>query len=188
MLSRSFLAFLLLAASTSVLADSVDVNLRDSAVQLQYIAPLGHDSLGSTDLHAGLLYTDHDGRYGDFGILVKGPVGDRSSGVTAGIGLKALVAKAGDFNAAALALGGQMRFSSPGDTRLGVVGELYFSPNIVTYRDAERFVEANVRLEYELISQASAYVGYRRITFSIANYNTDAVLDTGFNAGVRLSF
>ena len=187
MLMRSFLALFLLASSTSVLADTVDLNLRDSAVQLQYIAPLGRDTLGSTDLHAGVLYTDHNGRYGDFGILVKGPVGDRASGVTAGVGLKGVMAEVNDFNAAALALGGQMRFSLPATARLGIVGELYFSPNIVTYRDAERFVQADARLEYELIPQASAYIGYRRITFSLAN-KTEAVLDTGFNAGVRISF
>jgi hypothetical protein len=187
MLLRNLLALFLLTASTSILADTVDLNLRDSAVQLQYIAPTGRDTLGSTDLHAGLLYTDNSGKYGDIGILVKGPVGNRDSGITAGVGVKGVVATVNDFSTAALAIGGQMRFSLPPATRLGIVGELYFSPNIVTYRDAERFVEAAVRTEYELIPQASAYIGYRRISFSLVN-KTDAVLDTGFNAGVRISF
>lgn len=187
MFLRIFFGLSLLTASTSILADTVDLNLRDSAVQLQYIAPIGRDSLGSADLHAGLLYTDHQGRYGDFGILVKGPVGNRDAGITAGVGVKGVVATVNDFNTAALALGGQMRFSLPPATRLSIVGELYFSPNIVTYRDAERFVQAGARVEYELIPQARAYIGYRRITFSLVN-KTDAVLDTGFNGGVRISF
>ncbi len=183
---RSFLALFLLAASTSALADTVDLNLRDSAVQLQYIAPMGRDTLGSSELHAGVLYTDKNGRYGDFGILVKGTVGDRSAGVTAGVGIKGVLATVNDFSAAALALGGQVRYSLPA-TRIGVVGGLYFSPNITTYRDADRFVEAVVQAEYELIPQASAYVGYRRITFTLAN-DAEAVLDTGFHAGVKISF
>lgn len=187
MLLRNCLALFILTASTASLADTVDINLRDNSVQLQYIAPMGRDTLGTSELHAGLLYTNDNDRYGDFGLLVKGPVGDRASGITAGFGIKGLVATVNNNSAAALALGGQVRYSLPAVTRLGVIGQLYFSPNIVTYRDAERFVEAVARLEYEVIPQAVAYLGYRRISFSLIN-KTDAVFDTGFHAGVRMSF
>lgn len=187
MLLRKLLVLSLLTASTTLLADTVDINLRDSSVQLQYIAPMGRDTLGSSELHAGLLYADNNDRFGDFGILVKGAMGDRSSGATAGVGLKGLLATVNGNSVTALALGGQVRFSLPAVARAGLVGQLYFSPNIVTYRDAERFAEAVARLEYEIIPQATAYLGYRRISFDFVN-NTDAVLDTGFHAGVRMSF
>ena len=187
MLLRNCLALFILTASTATLADTVDINLRDSSVQLQYIAPMGRDSLGSTDLHAGFLYTDKNDRFGDFGILVKGSVGNWDSGITAGVGLKGVLATVNDNSAMALALGGQVRFSLPSVARTSVVGQLYFSPNIVTYRDAERFIEAVARLEYEIIPQAAAYLGFRRISFSMIN-NSDVVLDNGFHAGVKLSF
>lgn len=187
MLIRNFFALSLLAASTSILADTADINMRNNSVQLQYVAPTGRDTLGSTELHAGLLYTDNKDGLVDAGILVKGPVGDRSSGITVGVGIKGLVATVNDSNAAALALGGQIRFSLPPGTRLGIVGQLYYSPDIVTYRDAERYIEAVARLEYEVIPQAVAYIGYRRMNFNLEN-ETDGVLDSGLHAGVKMSF
>lgn len=187
MLVRNILAIPLLAASSAILADTVDINLRDDSVQLQYIAPVGRDTLGTSELHAGFLYTKKNDRLGEFGLVVKEAERGSNSGITAGIGLKGLVASVNGDDAIALALGGRVRFSLPPATRLGIVGQLYFSPNIATYRDAERFTEASARLEYEVIPQAVAYIGYRRISFAL-NAKPDAVLDTGFHAGVRMSF
>jgi hypothetical protein len=187
MLARNFVALSLLAASTSVLADTVDINLRDNSVQLQYAASVGRDSLGTSELHAGLLYTDKNDRFGDFGLVVKEAAGSSDSGITAGVGLKGVVASVNGNDALALALGGQVHYSLPAVPRLGIAGQLYFSPNIVTYRDAERFIEAGARLEYEVIPQAVVYLGYRRISFSLIN-KPDVILDVGFHAGVRIAF
>lgn len=187
MLLRNFFAISLLTASTTILADTVDINLRDNSVQLQYGASIGRDTLGTSELHAGFLYTSKNDRFGDFGLLVKETTGSSDSGVTAGVGIKGVVASVNGNDAVALALGGQVHFSLPSASRLGIAGQLYFSPNIVTYRDAERFAEAGARVEYELIPQASVYLGYRRISFSLKS-KSDAVLDTGFHAGVRMSF
>lgn len=187
MLLRNFFALFLLTASTATLADSIDINLRDNSVQLQYLAPIGRDSLGTSELHAGFLYNNDNDRMADVGLLVKESKGSSDSGLTVGVGLKGVVASVRRNDAVALALGGQVHYVIPG-SRVGLVGQLYFSPNIVTFRDAERFVEAIARLEYEIIPQASAYVGYRRITFSLVDNRPEAVLDTGFHAGVRLSF
>lgn len=187
MLLRNFFALSLLTASTTILADTVDINLRDNSAQLQFGTSIGRDSLGSSNLHAGFLYTNNNDRLVDLGILVKEAVGSSDSGVTAGVGLKGVIASVGKNNAAALALGGLIRFSLPANTKLGIVGQLYFSPNIVTYRDADRYVETTARLEYEIIPQAAAYLGYRRINFGFIA-RSDAVLDSGFHVGVRMTF
>lgn len=184
---RFFYALLLLAVSTSAQADAVDINLRDKSAQLQYFASVGRDSLGTSDLHMGILYTKDNDRMVDFGLLVKGAAGSYDSGLSAGVGLKVLAASVNHNDAVALALGGLVRYSPPPVPRLGIVGQLYFSPNIVTYRDAERFTESGVRLEYEVIPQALAYVGYRRVSFNIIGKPLD-VLDNGFHVGVRMSF
>lgn len=187
MLARNIFAIFLLTTSTTILADTVDINLRDNSVQLQYIAPLGRDTIGTSELHAGFLYNNKSDRFGDFGILVKGPVGSSDSGVTAGVGLKGVVASVNGNDAIALALGGQARFALPTVVPLSIAGQLYFSPNIVTYRDADRFVEAGVRLEYLVIPQAAAYLGYRRISFGLKS-KPETVLDSGFHIGARMSF
>lgn len=187
MLLRNFVALSLLTASATVLADTVDVNLRDNSVQLQYATSIGRDSLGSSNLHVGFLYTNDNDRLADLGIMVKEAVGSNDSGITAGVGLKGLIAKVGNSDAAALAIGGQVRFSVPANAKLGIVGQLYYSPNITTYRDADRYTETTARLEYDIIPQAAAYLGYRRTTFGTIS-RSDAVLDSGFHIGVRMSF
>jgi hypothetical protein len=185
---RNILAFALLTASSTVLADTVDINMRDNSVQLQYGASIGRDSLGTSQFHVGYLYTRGNDNFADAGLLVKETAGSSESGLTSGVGLKVILASIGGNDAAALALGGLVHFSPVATPRLGIVGQVYFSPNIVTYRSAERFVEAVARLEFEIIPQAAAYLGYRRISFSLANAANSAVLDSGLHAGVRISF
>ena len=72
MLLRNIVALLLLVISTTALADSIDINLRDTSAQFQYKSSMGRDALGKTEFHIGLLYVDRNNLLGDFGILVHG--------------------------------------------------------------------------------------------------------------------
>lgn len=198
MLLRRIAALSLLVVSTMVtisttaMADTIDVNLRDSSAQFQYKSSMGRNALGNTEFHLGVLYVDRNNLLGDFGVLVKDELGGNAPGFSVGVGIKVLVAKVrGDnpanSNASALALGGLVRYSPPATPRLGLVGEVYLSPNIVTFGDADRYVETVARMEYEVIPQSVAYLGYRRIAFGLNN-QPYTVLDQGFNLGVRISF
>ena len=184
---RRIFALSLLTASTSALADTVDVNLRNNSAQFQYMASMGRDTLGKAEMHAGVLYVDKKNLLGDFGILVKDDVGSSASGISVGVGIKGLSAKAKDNDASALAIGGLVRYSPLPDHRFGIIGQLYFSPNIVTFGDADRYTETGVRFEYEIIPQAAAYLGYRRVTFGIET-KSYVTLDEGAFVGVRIMF
>ena len=178
--------------STTALADTVDINLRDTSAQFQYISSLGRDPLGKTQFHAGALYVNKDNILGDFGLLVRDELGDNAPGFSVGVGIKGVVAKVTGnstkvSDASALSLGAMLRYSPPATQRLGIVGEIYASPNIVTFGDADRYVETNARLEYEIIPQAVAYIGYRKIGFGLKTLPT-AILDEGGFLGVRIWF
>lgn len=188
MLIRNIFAFALLTACSTALADSLDVNLRDNSAQLQYGASLGRDSIGASEVHAGILYTSNSDRFVDFGLVVKETPGTSASGLTAGVALKGVMASVGNTDAAAVALGGQLHYLFPDAPRFALVGRIYFSPNITTYSDAERFTEAVARLEFEVIPQAVAYLGYRRISFSLINVPSASVLDSGLHLGAKMVF
>jgi hypothetical protein len=182
----------LVTISTTAIADTLDINLRDTSAQIQYKSSMGRDALGKTEFHLGALYVDRNNLLGDFGVLVKDELGGNAPGFSVGVGIKGLVAKVrGDnptnSNASALALGGLVRYSPPTISRLGIVGEVYLSPNIVTFGDATRYAEANARVEFEVIPQSVIYLGYRRIGFGIKN-RPYTILDEGVNLGVRMSF
>ena len=81
----------MVTVSTTALADTVDVNLRDTSAQIQYSASMGRDTLGKGELHAGVLYVDKNNLLGDLGLLVKDDVGGGAPGVSVGVGIKGLI-------------------------------------------------------------------------------------------------
>lgn len=185
---RRIVALSLLTFGTTAMADTIDLNLRNSSAQFQYSTSMGRDALGKTELHLGVLYADKSNMLGDLGILVKDEVGSSVPGFSVGVGIKGLLAHTQGTNESALALGGMIRYSPPGLSRMGIVGQLYFSPNITTFGDANRFIETGVRVEYEVIPNAAAYLGYRNIRFNLNNTARYATLDEGVFVGVRMSF
>lgn len=190
---RSLLAASAMATiSTAAMADSVDITLRDTSAQFQYNTSMGRDALGKTEFHVGALYVNKHNLMGELGLLVKDELGGNAPGFSVGVGLKALAAQVTGNNlvhnnVSALALGGLVRYSPPDAHRLGIVGQAYFSPNVITFGDADRYAEAGVRAEFEIIPQAVIYLGYRRIGFGL-NAQPYTILDEGFNIGVRISF
>lgn len=189
MLLRGLVGVSLVALSSSVLADAVDINLRDTSVQLQYKAPAGGMNTGKAEFAMGAIYNQNNSLLGEAGLLVKGDIGGNAPGVSVGVGLKGLSAriKPASVNATALALGGMVRYSPPNERRLGVVGQLYFSPSITTFGGANRYVETVVRVEYEIIPQAAVYVGYRDVSFNL-NTIGNRTFDSGLHIGARMSF
>lgn len=177
----------LAVVNTPAEADAIDINFGDHSAQIQYSSAMGRDSLGKTEFHMGFLYTDQDNLLGDVGILVKNEVGSGVPGVIVGVGVKGLMATSDSNDTLAVALGGQVRFSPPSASRFGIAGQFYFAPNIVTFGDADRFLETGVRLEYEILPQAVAYIGYRKIKFGLET-GSDTVLDEGVHAGVKITF
>jgi len=187
MLLRHILAIALLASSATVLADSFDINLNDNSVQLQYGASMGHDTLGRAELHLGYLYAKESNSYLDVGFRVQDEIGSNAPGVTVGFGLKGLVARSSNYSASAMAIGGLVRYAPFTDTRFGIGGLVYLSPNVVTFGDADRYIETGVKLDYEIIPQALVYFAYRKIEFNLQS-GSDATLDEGGVIGLTMSF
>jgi len=190
MFLRNIVVFTLLSFGTTAMADTFDINLRNSSAQVQYRTPMGKDSLGKTELHLGALYADSNNSnntLADLGILVKDEVGEKAPGFSLGVGVKGLLSHTQGTDESCVALGGLIRYSPPGLTRMGIVGQLYFAPDITTFGDANRYGETGVWIEYEVIPKAAAYVGYRNIQFNL-NSGSQVRVDEGGFIGVRMSF
>jgi hypothetical protein len=192
MLLRRIVALSLLAVSTTAMADTIDFNLRDTSAQFQYKSSMGRDALGNTEFHLGVLYVNRNNLLSDFGLLVKDELGGNAPGFSVGVGIKGLVARVKDgnpttSNGSALALGGLVRYSPPAIPRLGIVGQVYLSPHVVSFGDVDRYAEAVAQMEYEVIPQSAVYLGYRRIGFGL-RAQPYTILDEGVHLGVRISF
>jgi hypothetical protein len=196
MLTRNIVALSLLVfgtttMGTTAMADTLDLNLRNSAAQIQYATSMGRDSLGKTEFHFGALYSDADNQhntFGDFGIVVKDEVGSSAPGFSVGAGIKGVVAHIQSTNESAVAIGGLIKYSPPGLPKMGFVGQLYFAPNITTFSDANRYFEGELQAEYSIVSNTAAYLGYRNIQFNLNSTSANATVDEGVYVGVRMTF
>lgn len=187
MFLRRFLLISLLAASNTVMADTIDINLRDSSAQLQYSASMGRDTLGKSELHAGVLFSDKDNFVADLGLLVQDEVNSETPIISAGFGIKALAGRAQASDVAAIAVGALVGVKPFSDPRLNLVGEVYMSPKILSYSEAIRYIETSARVEFEIIPQAVAYIGYRSTRFDLLN-KPMAKIDDGLHVGLRMMF
>lgn len=182
---RRLIFIALLSVSAPVMADSIDVNLNNNVAQFQYIAPVGYSDGGKAEVHAGFLYDNDDNVLGDLGILVMNDVGNKS-GTTLGVGVKGMATLRGN-SSMVLALGGQARFTPFIDRRIGIAASVYAAPKIVAFGGADFFVQTGLNLEYEIMKQAVAYVGYRTIKFGVEN-GPDVINEKSANLGIRISF
>ena len=186
MLLRRIFVLAVLGSSSTVFADAVDVNLSNDVAQFQYLAPAGKVGPGKSEFHIGFLYNDSNNAMGDVGLMVMNNAGE--SDVSFGVGIKAVAVTMNSNHAVTLALGGQVRIAPLPDKKFGIIGNVHLAPDIVTFGDADGYTETGVRVEYEIMQQAAAYAGYRKIKFGGKPGFQDYTLDEGVHIGVRVSF
>ena len=189
---RSFLVLGLLSISSWAMADALDINLNDKAAQLTYQKAAGMNFQGNAAWHVGALYNDVKNNFFDAGLLVKGEE-DSIPGLTLGLGTKAVLANisapaaVNKSVASALAIGVEVGYAVPTARKFSVTADVYGSLKIVTFNDADRFLQSSVRAEYELVPQTFAYVGYRSIHANLTN-GGDVVIDDGAVIGIKMGF
>jgi YfaZ precursor len=188
---RYLAAFLMLTASTTVLADTIDLNLNNNTAQFQYGTATPTSIQGQSNFHVGLLYNNSNSVLVNAGLMVQGNV-ENAPGLSLGAGVEALAAVIKDnpptrSNASAVALDGLVRFAPPAASQIGFVGEVHYAPKIITFADATRYSFFATRVEYEITPETVAYGGYRRVAFGIKN-GPNAVLDSGPYVGIKIGF
>jgi len=184
---RPLVAALLLAGSASATAQTFDIGLSNDTARLTYSAPMGQQGFGRGEVDGGILFTDDDAFMASVGYGVVGEAGSGSPGLQVGLGVRGYVLNLEHSDVAALALGARFRFSPPPAPRLHIGGEINYAPNIVTFRDGDRFYDNNVYVGYEVFQDAVAYVGFRRIKAGIEN-GPDVIVDKGAYLGIKLGF
>ena len=189
---RHIFLLLLSTISTSSLADALDINLSNDVAHFQYLATMGNLGGGKSEGHLGILYNDANSKLADVGLVVSN-TGDSAAIASLGLGIKVIAARIEKMNSLNLAIGGQIHITPADDRKFGIIGQLYYAPDIVTFGDAEQYIETGVRMEYELMPKAAVYIGYRKIEFEVNVLPTPAPsvnveVDEGVHIGVRIAF
>ncbi len=184
---RPLIAVFFLAGSVPAMAQTFDISLSNDAAKLMYTAPMGQQGFGRGEFDGTLLFTDDDSIMGAVGFGVVGEAGSGSPGLNAGVGIRLYGLNTDNNDVAALTLGGQLRFSPAALPRLRLLGSINFAPSIVTFMDGDRFIDTGVSVGYEVLQDAVAYIGYRRIRANIEN-GPDLTVDQGAHIGINFRF
>gem|GEM_PF-322985 len=89
--------------------------------------------------------------------------------------------------AVAIGLQAGVLLASSRHTPVELIGEAFMAPSITSFTDADRYTEIGARLQVEVIPQARAYLGYRRLSFDTNDY-LGVRVDSGFHLGLNVSF
>ncbi len=178
----------MLMLAPAVKADTLDLNLNNDSVQFLYITPFTSDQgIGGASLEMGMIYTEDNDYLGIIGLDIKGEAGSGSPGLVAGVGVRGYGVNTSRADIGALAIGGLLQYSPPALSRLGIVGQIYYSPEILTFMDGRNLLSVEFRVEYKVLTQAIVYLGYRDVSADLDGGGSVDV-DDGGHIGLRFMF
>lgn len=180
-----FTTLALISASTAH-AYTAEVALSEETARFNFSSFVGGFQGGRAQFDAGMLFNEDNDYVINTGLHVIDMAGSKSPGVQLGVGGTLYIAEIGDYDALALALGGQISFRPQTFNRVNLSANFHYAPGIVSFLDAERFVEYGARLEYSLLPQADVFLGWTKIEAEIEDVKWRAVKDTYL--GIRISF
>jgi len=179
--------------SSQAMAQGLDLSLSNDSVQARFSSLAGNPTgMGNSEMDLGVLYSSGSGSAKDsllgmLGVMVVGNAGTGAPELDVGVGVKLFAATIDNDNFAALAVGGRLRFHPKALNRLSFTAEAHYAPDIVTFIDAQRFLYATVRVEYEILPQALAYIGYRNVWADLSS-GPNVDLDNGGHIGLQLIY
>lgn len=171
--------------SSGAVASELDFNVSDEAVALDYAAT---PTEGGAQASFGLLREKDDVLVGDLGLHVVDNAGSQDQPVKVGLGGKLLFVDTEFLSGGGIGIGAFGRFNLSKANRVAVAGSLHYAPTVTTYGDVESYLEYDARIEYEVLRNASIYLGYRKVEAEFEGVPGDADLDSGAHFGMHFRF
>lgn len=92
-------------------------------------------------------------------------------GLRFGLGFKGTYTEVGQQKHSAVPLGVELAYTLPIDSAIPVIisGSLDYAPSVLSFKDAESYMEKRVELGIQIVEQATIFVGYRKIDTDFEN-------------------
>lgn len=175
----------------SAQAEIVDLSLGDNSVRAALYGPLSRmvdDTKGQYDVGVIVRPKREDDLFvAHVGALVTGDAGAQQFDLAAGLGVRGVYIGRDHDSGGAVALGGQAEARYPGYERFGLSVYGYYAPEILSFGEFDQYYEIGTALDYQVIKNASIYVGYRNVNLELEN-GGEITADNGLHGGFRLSF
>lgn len=165
-------------------AEKLDFNLSDEAFLLRYTGPA---TSGGMQLDYGLLHQEDDVYVGSLGLHLVDNAGTDKTPFQVGLGGRLQYVETDPASGGAITIGAWGRYTFPGADRFALAGSIYFAPDVTSFGDLENYLEFGIRAEYEVLRNASLYLGYRNVEADFDVFD-DAELDDGLHLGMQFNF
>jgi len=190
----------MLFGSFGVNAGGLDIALSNETANLSFLLnpPYHFNDGGGSELAFGGFISEQGDKLGHVSLMARGYRHANGTSYSLGTGMKAL---AGDIAieltdepnteeaVGAVALGFQfgVLLASSQHNPIELAVEAFHAPSITSFSDAERYTEYGARLQVDVIPQARAYIGYRRMLFETNDF-AKVNLDRSVHIGMKLTF
>ncbi|HSW12694.1 MAG TPA: YfaZ family outer membrane protein [Solimonas sp.] len=178
-------------AALPATAATFDASVGEESVRLGLEGPLSSVFSGAKgEYDFGALWRsedDADAFVPHVGVLLTGDTGAREATVTAGLGVRAAYIDGESTDGGALALGGKVDIRIPGYDRISVDLYAFGAPEITSFGDIENYYDIGASVGYEVIKDASVYIGWRQVQADV-DPNGEIEADDALHAGLRLNF
>lgn len=181
--------FAAMAVSTSVQAQTLNVNFGNDSLAAESRAPLNIPNHPNWDYRVGFLYRDDisNSMFGQIGVNTTRELGVNAPGLRGGLGVSLYTADAQGFDVGILALELGLHYSPPVSVRSTLSAELGLAPEITTFNDGADAIFQNFRWAYEYLQQTQVFVGYRHMEVGIKDRD-DVHLVDGWYGGIERRF
>lgn len=175
-----------------------EINVNDKDLEFSGKLDMGQiiDSVAPDTVFVGLRYLDgHAKHSGDENAKVKSYVDLNflmqralsNSGLTIGLGLKFNKTELGKQNFSSLPLGIEASYKIPTTQFIPMYigGTIYHAPSVLSFEDAEKFLEYRVNFDLEVIQNGRITVGYRSLdtNYKLGDFNYNKSIYAGFKFG-----
>jgi hypothetical protein len=166
---------------------AIEVALSDDYIQGRYYTGGGILGFNNTVGHVGAYFSDNRDFIVNVGLMTE-RVPLFVDGLTLSAGARGYVALLSDpdDDVVGLAPGIEGRYGLPYDFPVAVVGNLFYSPDILTLGDAEDIIDIDARVEAEIIPDIVGFIGYREFRFD-SDIGSDKEAASEIQVGARFS-
>jgi hypothetical protein len=177
--------FFILLFSVSAYAQSISVDLNEESVQVMFKTPINEEDLGDNEFSARFLYTADDQLF-SLGFDILGEL-EYIDGLELGIGGKLYGADASDNDALFIGCGALFRYAPFKLDGPFFSGLLYYAPRVLSFMNAERSLETDLKIGYEFTPRATVHVGYRNFWINIEEIE-NVRIEEGIFVGLEYRF
>ncbi|MBI3561699.1 MAG: hypothetical protein HY080_08295 [Gammaproteobacteria bacterium] len=191
LLKRSCLLACLGLLAGWVNADAINIELSNKSAHLVYASELYGSQYGPIDMEFSGYFDEDNNNMLTAGLLVRNDSLDNP--VVISIGTRAYYADAGNApgqtraKAAALTIGGELLYFPNNLKGFGFGAKVFIAPRVVTFLDAQGFIEYGARAEYEITKQSSIYLGYSKVSIDLKT-GSKTEIKQGFYVGIGMRF